>query len=288
LEVSAKRTRHLLRLRDGRVIRFPAVMGILNVTPDSFSDGGQYLDPARAVDHALKMESAGAAIIDIGGESTRPHGARPVPADLELARIMPVLKRLDGRLRSPISIDTHKASVAEQALDAGAAIVNDVSGLSSDPAMAPLLARRGCAVILMHMRGSAVNHIRFARYRNVVRDVERELADRARIAISAGIRPSRIILDPGLGFSKMPRHSMALLAALPRLSALGYPILVGASRKGFLRGIAGPDPAKLEAASAAVTALAISSGAAIVRVHDVKSAVAAADVAARLKAFRFF
>jgi dihydropteroate synthase len=278
----------MLRLRDGRVIGFPAVMGILNVTPDSFSDGGRYLDPDRAVDHALEMESAGADIIDIGAESTRPHGAQEVPADVELGRLMPVLKRLGCRLRAPISIDTRKAAVAQRALDAGAAIVNDVSGLRADAAMAPLIAKSKCAVVLMHMRGGIANHLRFAHYRNVVREVEQELAERARVGVAAGIRPSRIILDPGLGFSKMPRHSLALLAALPGLCALGYPILIGASRKGFLRGIAGPDPAALEAASAAVSAIAISSGAAVVRVHDVASAVSAGKVGARIRASRVF
>jgi dihydropteroate synthase len=288
LEVSAKRNRHLLKLHDGRVIRFPAVMGILNITPDSFSDGGRYLDADRAVDHALEMEAAGAAIIDIGGESTRPYGAREVPADVELARIMPVLRRLGGRLRAPISIDTRKAVVAERTLDAGATIVNDVSALGSDPAMAPLLAKRRCAVVLMHMRGDVATHIRYARYRNVVREVEQGLAKRAREAIAAGISASRIILDPGLGFSKMPLHSLSLLAALPRLCALGYPILVGASRKGFLRRVAGSDSAALEAASVAVSAIAIASGAAVVRMHDVAPTVAAAKVALGIKSSQVF
>jgi len=258
-------------------------MGVLNVTPDSFSDGGRYVDPRRAAAHALEMEAAGAAIIDIGGESTRPRGAREVPAQIEIERIAPVLKRLEGRLRVPISIDTRKAAVARFALDAGAAIVNDVSALNADPAMAPLVAARKCAVVLMHMRGGPADHMKFARYLDVVSEVEAFLAARARDGIRAGVVPSRIILDPGLGFAKQPRHSLALLGALPRLRALGYPILVGASRKGFVRAAAGGDPAAIESATTAVSAIAIAAGVAIVRVHDVASAVAAVKMAAAIK-----
>jgi dihydropteroate synthase len=258
-------------------------MGVLNVTPDSFSDGGRYLDPRRAAEHAFEMEAAGAAIIDIGGESTRPRGAREVPAAVEIERVAPMLKRLGGRLRVPISIDTRKAAVARVALDAGAAIVNDVSAFEGDPAMAPLVAARKCAVILMHMRGGPADHMKFAHYRDVVGEVEVFLAARALAAIRAGVARSRIILDPGLGFSKHPRHSLALLRALPRLCALGYPILVGASRKGFVRLAAGAQPAALESATAAVSALAIAAGVAIVRVHDVGSTVAAVKMAAAIK-----
>ena len=256
-------------------------MGVLNVTPDSFSDGGRYLDPRRAAAHAFEMEAAGAAIIDIGGESTRPRGAREVAAEIEIARIAPVLKRLGGRLRVPISIDTRKAAVARVALDAGAAIVNDVSALAGDPAMAPLVAARRCAVVLMHMRGGPLDHIRFARYRDVVGEVESALVARARFAVRAGVAPSRIVLDPGLGFAKRPRHSLALLGALPRLCALGYPILVGASRKSFVRAAA--DWAALESATAAISAIAIAGGVAIVRVHDVARTVAAVKMAAAIK-----
>ncbi|HVA84404.1 MAG TPA: dihydropteroate synthase [Candidatus Binataceae bacterium] len=258
-------------------------MGVLNVTPDSFSDGGRYFDPQRAAEHALEMEAAGAAIIDIGGESTRPRGACEVPAAIEIARVAPVLKRLQGRLRVPISIDTRKAAVARVALDAGAAIVNDVSALLADPAMAPLVAARKCAVVLMHMRGGPADHMKFARYRDVVSEVEASLAARARDAIGAGVAPSRIMLDPGLGFAKQPRHSLALLGALPRLCGLGYPILVGASRKGFVRLTAGTDPAALESATAAVSALAIAAGVAVVRVHEVGLAVAAVKMAVAIK-----
>ena len=283
LEANAYPRRRVYRLRDGRTLRFPAVMGILNVTPDSFSDARRYLDPERAAEHALAMEAAGAAIIDIGGESTRPHGAREVPARVEIARVAPVLERLAGRLRAPISIDTRKAEVAKAALDAGAAIVNDVSALTADPAMAALVAERGCGVVLMHMRGGPADHMRFARYRDVVGEVEAALEARARAALRAGIARSRIILDPGLGFAKRARHSLALLDALPRLCALGYPILVGASRKGFVRATAGTAPEATEAGTAAISAIAVAAGAAIVRVHDVGMAVAAVKMAAAIR-----
>ncbi len=284
MEFSAQRRRRSLRLRDGRVIRFPAVMGVVNVTPDSFSDGGRYLDPARAVQHALELEAQGANIIDLGGESTRPAGAREVALADELARVAPVLEGLKGRLRVPLSIDTRKAAVARAALDAGAAIINDVSALCADPAMAPLAASRRCAVVLMHMRGGPADHMKFAHYRDVVREVAAHLLARAEAALAAGIARSRIILDPGLGFAKQPRHSLRLLGALPRLCALGYPILIGASRKGFVRVTAGASPAALEFGSAAASAIAVMSGAAIVRVHDVAAAAAAVRMAAAIKA----
>jgi len=283
LETNAKRRRNVFRLRDGRMIRFPAVMGILNVTPDSFSDGGRYLDPRRAVAHALAMEAAGAGIIDIGGESTRPHGACEVPAAVEVARVAPVLERLAGRLKVPISIDTRKSEVAKVALDTGAAIINDVSALTADPAMAPLAAERGCGVVLMHMRGGPADHVRFARYRDVVGEVEAALVARAGEVQRSGVARSRIILDPGLGFAKNARHSIALINALPRLCALGYPIMVGASRKGFVRATSGAAPEALEAGTAAISAIAVAAGAAIVRVHDVAMAVAAVKMAAVLK-----
>jgi dihydropteroate synthase len=258
-------------------------MGVVNVTPDSFSDGGLYLDPERAVEHALELEAQGADIIDIGGESTRPNGAREVPLAEELKRVTPVLERLRYRLRIPLSIDTRKAVVARAALDLGAAIINDVSALTSDGAMASLAAERECAVVLMHMRGGPANHMKFAHYQDVVGEVGAYLSERARIAIEAGIAASRIILDPGLGFSKQPHDSLRLLGALPRLSALGYPILIGASRKGFVRTTAGASPAAIEFGSAAADAMAVLSGAAIVRAHNVEAAVAAVKIASSIK-----
>ncbi len=269
-----------VRLCAGRVLEFPLVMGILNVTPDSFSDGGQFLDPDRALEHALAMEAAGAGIIDLGGESTRPVGARAVPATEELARVRPVLELLERRLRVPVSIDTRKAVVAETALRHGAALINDISALSADPAMGPLVSRSGCAVVLMHMRGGPEDHVRYARYRDVLSEVRDYLRARARFAEQLGIRPGRIILDPGFGFAKTARHNLELLGGLSHICALGYPVLIGASRKRFVRRIAGEAPREIQAGNAAVNALAIANGASIIRVHDVAESVAAMRMAA--------
>ncbi|MGO9450448.1 MAG: dihydropteroate synthase [Candidatus Binataceae bacterium] len=281
--VTAKPHPERMRLHDGRVIHFPAVMGVLNVTPDSFSDGGKYLDPERAIAHALEMQEAGADIIDIGAESTRPVGAQAVAVEEELKRLVPVLRGLKGRLRVPFSIDTRKAPVARVALEHGAAIVNDVTALSYDPQMAPLVARSRSAVVLMHMRGSAENHMRFARYRNVVIAVTGYLAARVKHAIRAGIPQSRIIIDPGIGFAKTAQHNLALLNALPTLCALGYPVLVGTSRKTFIRRIAGDSVREVEFGTAAADALAVAAGASIVRVHDPGAARAAVRMAAAMR-----
>jgi dihydropteroate synthase len=278
----ARRPRSL-RLKDGRVIRFPAVMGILNVTPDSFSDGGRFLDPDRAVEHALAMEAAGAAIIDIGGESTRP-GAATVGVEVELERVLPVIEALRGKLKVPISIDTRKAVVASAALDEGAAIVNDVSGLTFDPILAQSVAQAGAALILMHMRGTPATMNRYARYRDVVAEVRAFLQRQASIAIAAGVPRTRIIVDPGLGFAKNARHNVELIGGLSKICALGYPVLVGASRKRFVRAIAGGSESDLLFGTAAANALAVAAGASIIRVHEagptaavVKMAVAIAE-----------
>jgi len=279
-----------LKLADGRVVKFPAVMGVLNVTPDSFSDGGKYLNTDPAVDHALAMEAAGADVIDVGGESSRPVGAVEVPVEVELARVTPVLERLVKRLKVPISIDTRRTEVARVALESGAAIINDITALEHDREMAPLAARTKCAVVLMHMRGRTSNHIEFARYRDVVREVLDYLDARAKFAAAGGIARARIIVDPGLGFAKTAQHNLKLLAALPDLCALGYPVLIGASRKTFVSRIAGAGEPDLEFGSAAANALAIAAGASIVRVHDVGAAVAvvrmAAAIAGRDQRFR--
>jgi dihydropteroate synthase len=276
-----------LKLADGRVIEFPAVMGVLNVTPDSFSDGGKYLDADRAVEHALAMEAAGADVIDVGGESSRPIGAVEIPVEFELARVTPVLERLGKRLRVPISIDTRRAEVARIALESGAAIINDITSLEHDREMAPLAARTKCAVVLMHMRGGPADHIKFAHYGDVVREVVEYLDARARFAVAAGIARSRIIIDPGLGFAKNAQHNLRLLAALPDLCALGYPVLIGASRKTFVARISGiaatsAGERELEFGTAAANALAIAAGASMVRVHDVGAAVAAVRMAAAM------
>lgn len=258
-------------------------MGILNVTPDSFSDGGRYAGPARAVARALKMEAEGAAIIDVGGESTRP-GALPVTAEVEMARALPVLSELRRVLRVPISIDTRNAATARAALDEGAVIINDVGGLRYDPQMMKVAAVSGAAVVIMHMRGTPETMMRHARYRDVVGEVCAFLRDQAAAAIRAGIRRSRIIIDPGIGFAKTARHNLELIRGLPRLCALGYPVLVGASRKGFVRRISGSGESDMLFGSAAMNALAVAAGASIVRAHDAAATVAAMRVAAAVAA----
>jgi dihydropteroate synthase len=248
-------------------------MAIINVTPDSFADAGLRVDPARAVDDALKMVGEGADILDIGGESTRP-GAEPLPADEELRRVLPVLEGLIGRAGVPVSIDTYKARVAEAAIDRGAAIVNDISGLLYEPALGEVAARRGAALVLMHHRGRSAEMYREAQYADVPAEVAAELSSRLGAATAAGVPRERIILDPGLGFAKRPEHTYAALASLNRFAALDRPILVGPSRKSFLRDAIGERPPgeRVWATAAAVTA-AVLGGAHIVRVHDVKAMV---------------
>ena len=245
------------------------VMGILNVTPDSFADGGRYLDPARAVDAALAMEAAGADLVDVGGESTRP-GAEPLAAGEELSRVAPVVRGLAGRLRIPISVDTYKASVAEPLLDLGASIINDISALEYDPGLPAVVARSGAAVILMHTRGRSRDMYREAHYDDVVREVSDELDDRVRRAAEAGVPTARVLLDPGIGFAKRAEHSAALIARLDELHALGRPLLVGPSRKSFLqRAIGDRAPDARDWATAAAVTAAVLAGAHVVRVHAV-------------------
>jgi dihydropteroate synthase len=246
------------------------VMAILNVTPDSFADSSPHSDPAAAVERALAMESAGADLIDIGGESTRP-GAEPVSADEELSRVLPVLRALQGRVRVPISIDTYKAAVARAAVAAGAAIVNDVSGLQRDPALGRAVAETGAALVLTHTRGRPDTMYAEAVYDDVVAEVTAELRDRMQCASDAGVPIDRLIVDPGLGFAKRPPHSYGVLARLPELAAaLERPMLVGPSRKSFMRDAAGDRPAQERdwGTAAAVTA-AVLAGVHIVRVHAV-------------------
>lgn len=246
------------------------VMGILNVTPDSFADGGLWTDPARAVDAALQMEADGADLIDIGGESTRP-GAEALPLDRELARVMPVIEALASRLRVPMSIDTYKAGVASRALAAGAVIVNDVSALRYDPSLAAVVAASGAAVVLMHNRGRSREMYQEAHYDAVVEEVADELAERVEAAVSAGVARDRVIVDPGIGFAKRAAHSLELMARLPALARLACPLLVGPSRKSFLKAALGErGPADREWGTAAAVAAAVMGGAHIVRVHAVK------------------
>jgi len=249
------------------------LMGVLNVTPDSFSDGGKFLDPQKAVERALAMERDGADLLDLGGESTRP-GSAGASAETELARILPVLEDLRGVLKIPISIDTRKGEVAEAAIAAGAEIINDVSGLKHDPQIAGVAARRGVPVILMHMRGEPRTMQKAAFAREVMKDVCSGLRASIAIARKAGVRKSQIVIDPGIGFGKSFDQNYELLRKLPELAKLGYPLLVGTSRKGFLGATLAKDgkpapPAERIWATAATVAASILGGAHIVRVHDV-------------------
>ena len=264
------------------------VMGVLNVTPDSFSDGGRYADLDAAVAHGLAMRAAGADIVDVGGESTRP-GAERVDAEEETRRVVPAIRALaaGGVL---VSVDTSRAAVAEAALNAGARIVNDVSGGLADPAMAKMIAAAGVPWVLMHWRGHSRDMQALARYDDVVRDVATELSRQVDAALAAGVEAGNIVLDPGLGFAKTAAHNWALLARLDELTALGFPVLVGASRKAFLgRLLAGPDgvPATVDArenATVATTVLAAVMGAWGVRVHEVGPSVDAVKVVRAWKA----
>jgi len=245
------------------------IMGILNVTPDSFSDGGRFFSKDAAVAHGLRMVEQGAAIIDIGGESTRP-GAAPVDAEEELRRVLPVLRALRQKTDALISIDTSKAFVARECLASGADIINDVTALTGDPEMLRLLASARCGVVLMHMRGTPRTMQIAPHYTDVVREVRDFLLQRMRAAVENGIEQERIVLDPGIGFGKTFEHNRALLAATATFAGLGRPLLIGVSRKSFL-GAAGaaPQPAERLWPGVAITAFCRERGASIFRVHDV-------------------
>jgi dihydropteroate synthase len=259
-------------------------MGVLNVTPDSFSDGGDSLEPARAVDRALALEAEGADILDLGAESTRP-GAHPVDADEEWRRLQPVLTALAARLRIPISIDTYRSTTAARALDEGAVMVNDVSGLEYDQRLGDVVAARGAAVVLMHTRGRSRDMYLEARYEDVVQDVTRELLQRLDAAVARGISRDRIILDPGFGFAKRAIHSMTALAHLDAFRVLEQPLLSGPSRKSFLTSATGPlPPAERDWATAAAVAASVLAGAHIVRVHRVREMVQVVRVADAIRA----
>ena len=276
-----------IAIAGGRVLQLgarPVVMGILNITPDSFANPSPFRNPADAVAAALRMEAEGADLIDIGGESTRP-GAEPVPADEELSRVLPVLRALQGRIGIPISIDTYKAGVARAAIAAGAAIVNDVSGLHRDPALAGVVAETGAALILMHARGASKTMYDEAVYGDVVEEVTNELRDSVKSALAAGVPLERLIVDPGVGFAKQRSHSYGVLARLPELAAaLDRPVLVGPSRKSFLRDGVGDRPAQDRdwGTAAAVTA-AVLAGAHIVRVHAVAEMVQVVRVSEEIR-----
>lgn len=260
-----------------------AVLGVLNVTPDSFSDGGRYLDRGHAVAHGVAMRDAGADLVDVGGESTRP-GAGRVDADVERDRVVPVVRELVAA-GVQVSVDTTRASVADAAVEAGASVVNDVSGGLADPRMAEVVAAARVPWILMHWRGHSERMSELASYEDVIGEVRAELVGRVDAAVLAGVDPGRIVLDPGLGFAKTAAHNWALLRRLDVLVDLGFPVLVGASRKRFLGQLLADHDGSVrpaagrDGATAAVSALAAHSGAWGVRVHDVESTMDAVAVA---------
>jgi dihydropteroate synthase len=259
----------------------PSVMGVVNVTPDSFSDGGQFVEPSAAVEHGRKLVAEGAALVDVGGESTRP-GAAPVSADEELARVVPVLEGLVG---APVSIDTSKAPVARRALELGALLVNDVTALRGDAELAEVVAERDAFVCLVHMQGDPRTMQAAPQYDDVVSDVLAFLEERVAFAVGRGIPERRICVDPGIGFGKSADHNLELLRRLDELGALGRPVVVGVSRKSTLAKISGhasSDPAILSASVAAAVS-AYDRGAWMIRAHDVRETVAALAVAAAVE-----
>lgn len=261
----------------GLSLNHPRVMGILNVTPDSFSDGGAHMSPQTAIEAGKAMMAAGADIIDVGGESTRP-GSAPVPPELEQARVVPVIRAL-AEAGTKVSIDTRNAGTMQAALQAGAAIVNDISGLAHDPAAPAVVARFGCPVVLMHMRGTPDTMNAEARYTDIAAEVTAELTTRIEAALRAGIAREAIAIDPGIGFAKLAPHSLELLRRLPELRVLACPILVGVSRKSFIGRIAAePDAKRRLPGSLAAGLFAIQQGADILRVHDVAATIQAIRV----------
>lgn len=251
--------------------RAPLIMGVVNVTPDSFSDGGRYLDAGAALRHALQLVEDGAGLLDVGGESTRP-GAAPVAVEEELRRVIPVLDRIRSQTAVPLSVDTTKAAVARAALDAGADVVNDVSGLRFDPAMAPLVSQSACSLVLMHMQGEPRTMQDAPHYDDVVHEVREALTARVAAAEAAGIARERIWVDPGLGFGKRQDDNLHLLRALAELRVPGCALLVGASRKRFLGALLDePDPLRRQEGDLAVAARCYAAGADLLRVHDVRA-----------------
>ena len=263
----------LTRRATDRLIEFPGrplMMGVVNVTPDSFSDGGRYLDSDAAVAHALRLVEEGADLLDIGAESTRP-GADPVDELEERRRAIPVVAAVAKAVRVPVSIDTSKASVAQAALDAGALLVNDVTALRGDPAMVQVIVRMGAGVVLMHMRGTPRTMQQQPSYEDVVGEVSAFFDERIRFALSCGLVQKQIVLDPGIGFGKLLEHNLMLLAQLDRFTGFGCPLLVGVSRKAFLGQLVDQPVQERQWATAAAVAMAVERGAGILRVHDVRA-----------------
>ena len=278
--VPALAAQRSLHTRHGELdfTRRTLIMGIVNVTPDSFYDGGRRFDAGQAVAHGLAMAASGADIVDIGGESSRP-GAEPVSAGDELARVIPVIESLRQQSAVPISIDTYKAQVARAALDAGADIVNDISALRFDSAMTSVIAEEKVPVILMHMQGTPRTMQAEPRYQDVVREVRDFLAAQLYEALDAGVAPQAIVIDPGIGFGKNLEHNLQLLRGLPALAALGQPLLVGVSRKAFIGKILNLEPDQRLEGSLAAAVAAVLAGANILRVHDVAESAKAARIA---------
>lgn len=260
----------------------PRLMGVLNVTPDSFSDGGRFLDPDAAVEQGRRLRAEGATWVDVGGESTRP-GAGTVPTEEELARVIPVVDALAAE-GVDVSIDTRKAPVARAALDAGARMVNDVSAGTHDEDLLPLVAERGCPLVLMHAGGEPATMQHDPRYRDVVAEVASSLRERAAAAVAAGVDPARLVLDPGIGFGKRLEHNLSLLRRLPELRSLGAPLLVGVSRKSFIGRLSGAErPQDRVGGTAAAVTACVLGGAEILRVHDVGVMAEAVSVARALR-----
>ena len=257
------------------------IMGVLNVTPDSFADGGKYLSPAAARRQALLMEHEGADIIDIGGESSRP-GSRGISADEELKRILPVLKKLRGRLRIPISVDTTKYDVARRAISEGASIINDISGVS-DIRVASLCAAHSAGLIIMHMKGTPRTMQEHASYKDVTAEISSFLLKAAKRAAAAGVNKKSIIIDPGIGFGKTLEHNLEIIRNIDRFKRLGFPVLIGLSRKSFLGKLSGLLAGERLVPTVAAHAVAVYNGADIIRAHDVKEAVLAAKIARAIK-----
>ncbi len=267
------------------------LMGILNLTPDSFSDGGKFLNPDQALAHALQMEEEGASILDLGAESTRP-GAAPVAAEEEISRILPVLKVLIKKTQIPVSIDTTKPEVAEVCLKEGAHIINDVSGLkNSGDKMVEVVRSSGAGLVIMHRRGNPVTMQSLASYQDVVAEVMNELSESIQLALKRGISSDQLVIDPGLGFSKSVEHNLEIVSHLEKLHELGYPVLLGPSRKAFIGRVTGRELDSREFGTAAVAAAAVMKGVHILRVHQIRSmkdAVAMAEAIRGEKHVRSF
>jgi dihydropteroate synthase len=262
----------------------PLVMGIVNVTPDSFSDGGRFAPTDAAIEHGVNLAAEGADLLDIGGESSRP-GSKPVPLDEELARVVPVVRELASRVSIPISVDTTKAEVARQTLAAGASIINDITAGLGDPAIAGVVSDAGAGVVLMHMRGTPETMQQSPAYVDVVQEVSDFLGERVRAWVAAGVPAERIAIDPGIGFGKTYDHNVALLRQLDAIAAIGRPVLLGVSRKGFVGAISGRPVTERLAGSLAAACYCVAHGTAqILRVHDVAATVDAAKVLGALAA----